>query len=182
MATRNDDRALNLMESNPAIAYMLASNWVFHKPAVEWSMRSIRAQLKNKQKRILPWLGFEGTDRVNNILKKVIPQSISIPALLKLRGSLPEMEPKIFRILSHLPRINTAVLFIATDPCLSRIATPKLYEELCLRRSEDGKSRIAYELYGLKRMIQYCYPDRCGSLQLDTVESIRSLNRDYEES
>ena len=61
--------ALDLCDSNPALAYMLASNWVFHRPAVQNSLRSARALAMKPQRRILEWLGFPPEESVRKTLR-----------------------------------------------------------------------------------------------------------------
>ena len=43
---RCGESALDLVRSNPALAYLVASNWVFHQPAVRQPLRSARALLR----------------------------------------------------------------------------------------------------------------------------------------
>jgi len=50
--------AMDLSRSNPALLYALASNWVFHKPAVTRPMRAARSLVNRKQRDIMEWLGF----------------------------------------------------------------------------------------------------------------------------
>ena len=48
--------ALDLMQSSPALAVCLASNWAFHRPAVPQPMRSARALIRRPQPEIAAWL------------------------------------------------------------------------------------------------------------------------------
>ncbi len=125
----------DLSRSNPALAYALASNWVFHKPAVLHPMRSARSLVNRKQKRILEWLGFPATEPVRRILAKIEPKSLSVITLLYLRKAL--ADPWVTRTLSHLDRINASALVLTTNPRFREHVTPRLIEDVSLVAGED---------------------------------------------
>lgn len=104
--------AMDLIKSNPALAFALASNWVFHKPAVTQPMRSIRALLQSgkKQTDILKWLGFPATESVRKILMKLPAEEISISTLFTLREAV--NTPHLYKLLSRLPRLNNCLLYL----------------------------------------------------------------------
>jgi hypothetical protein len=138
--------ARDLVVSNPALAYALASNWVFHKPAVRRPLRSARALLApgRKQREILGWLGFPATEWARRLLRKIPVSSVGILRLLYLRDSL--ADAAVHKLLSHLPRINAGVIRIVTDPALRRHATPRLLEEVAHDPHEDRRPRAAFLL------------------------------------
>ena len=70
--------ALDLSRSNPGLAYALASNWAFHKPAVARPIRAARSLVHKKQKAILEWLGFPATEPARRILAKIRPKSLRL--------------------------------------------------------------------------------------------------------
>ena len=152
--------ALDLAHSNPALAYALASNWVFHKPAVQRPLRSARALLAKgkKQRDIMAWLGFPPTESARKILRKVERRSLRITALLYLSQSL--TVPEVVKALSHLPRINASALRIATDPQLLSFATPRLLEELAMDRREDRFPEAANTLVDCLEMSLMLHPSR----------------------
>ena len=51
-----------LYRSNPGLAFCLANNWAFHRPAVTHPYRSARSLVGKKQREIVGWLGFPPTD------------------------------------------------------------------------------------------------------------------------
>ncbi len=117
-----------LHHSNPAICYMLASNWVFRKPAVKQPMRAARSLVRRPQRQILDWLGFPATEAVRKILAKINPESLSVNNLLYLRTALADQG--ICKLLSHLPTINTGVLFLVNSKATSPSITPRLLAEV----------------------------------------------------
>lgn len=151
-------KAVNLTKSNPALAFMLASNWLFHTPAVKKPLRSARSLLKKKQRDILPWLGFPPTNQVRNILMKIPHASIHPNALSQLRDMINNPDSKrILKILSHLPRVNTGVIYVLSEKSVYSNLTPESLIEIASNRLEDD--------------IPYCY-----RIFVNAMKYIRFLN------
>ena len=125
----------DLCHSNPALLFAVASNWVFHKPAVRQPLRAARSLVNQKQRHILDWLGFPGTGTVRHIFGKIVPQSVSVEALLYLRNVLGD--PFVLKSLAHLDRINAGVLRLASDLKLREYITPRLLEDVSRDESQD---------------------------------------------
>lgn len=119
--------AMDLSRSNPALLYALASNWVFHKPAVTQPVRAARRLVLNKQRIIQEWLGFPATEPARRILSKLAPCDIDIKLLIYLRETL--RDPDYLKMLSHLPRFPPAVAMLATDRRTRHYVTPRLLRE-----------------------------------------------------
>lgn len=143
-------QALDLAISNPAISYMLASNWIFRKPSAKKPLRSARDLLMphKKQKHIQEWLHFPPTNAVRNILRNIVHDAINVSDLLHLQQTI--NKPDILKILSHLERINTSVLRIVTDPELLNLVTASFLEDISNNRGDD---RIPYTAYFLREFI-----------------------------
>ncbi len=119
--------ALDLSRSSPALLFALASNWVFHKPAVSQPIRAVRSLVNRKQCVIQQWLGFPGTESVRRILARIDPAALSVHRLLYLRTAL--ADPLCVRLLRHLPRIGELALFLTSMAQLRLRVTPKLLHE-----------------------------------------------------
>jgi hypothetical protein len=116
-----------LFESNRALAFALASSWVF-RPPVARPLRSARSLLKKKRTAIARWLDFSDAPSCLRVLSKVLPSACTVARLLHLRESLRANDwPKA---LSHLPKLNAGVLRIVTDAALRPSAAFSLLEEL----------------------------------------------------
>ena len=111
--------ALELAYNNPALAFCLASNWCFHQPPVKKPLRSVRSLLLKKQKQALLWLGFPSTNQAVNILRKLSSNCLNINCMLTLRTLINQNSEKV-KILSHLPRINTSIVYLLNKPALSK--------------------------------------------------------------
>lgn len=130
--------ALDLSRSNPALAYALASNWIFHKPAVTRPWRAAQTLVKQKQRVIMKWLNFPPTESVRRILARIPPESVSVVNLFNLRGTLQHQE--IARKLAHVRRINSGVLRIFTDIQHHSLASPRLLNAI----GEDQEQDVNY--------------------------------------
>lgn len=127
--------ALDLSRSSPALCYALASNWVFHKPAVRLPMRAARSLIVKKQKQILDWLGFPGTETARRIMAKLDPRVLSIRFLLRFREVLENTE--LVKWLSHLERINPCVAEMVTKRRYLPYLTSRLLREASLETAKN---------------------------------------------
>ncbi len=123
--------SMELQENNPALAYALASNWAFHRPAVSQPMRAARSLITKKQRHILGWLGFPATEANCRIFRKIPPECVSMESLLYLRHTL--NDPTRHKILCHLPVINAGVLQLINDRRAMAVLTPRVLEEVAVR-------------------------------------------------
>jgi len=157
---RCGDAAYDLVISNPALAFALASNWVFHTPAVTQPLRSARALLKpkKKQKDILSWLGFPRTETCRKTSAKVIHATIDINPLLYLRQAT--NIPGLQKTMAHIPRYNGGVIRVVSDPNLIRFSKPSFLQEISHSRREDSNPKSAYILRDSIDMHRLIYAER----------------------
>ena len=102
--------ALDLVRSNPALAFCLASLWVFRNPAPCRPLRSARSLIRKPQAEIAAWLGFPGTRSAVRVIRKLEARDCTIPNLLALRQLFASHGKK----LRHLPRIDSELLRLLT--------------------------------------------------------------------
>jgi hypothetical protein len=106
--------AADLLEANPALGFALANSWVLRDAPVAQPMRSARALIRKSQACIMEWLGFEPSERVRRILRRIEPAALSGRALPQLRRAL--ANPQVQEALAHLPNINAEILPFVTHP------------------------------------------------------------------
>jgi hypothetical protein len=165
--------ALDLSRSSPALCYALASNWVFHKPAVSWPMRAARGLAAKRQKHMLAWMGFPGTESARRIMAKVDPSALEIKRLLQFRRALADTE--IAKWLSHLEHINLSVMEMVAwrdyRPFISpRLLTEVSREEAESRRRASAIRTFADTLHMAREMPEVACPRPFRSLrQLEAV-------------
>ena len=136
--------AMDLYESNNALAFALAHNRFFRKPAVARPWRSARALLRHNQRHILKWLGFLATESVRKILRKIVPRSLTVGRLIYPREAL--ANPLVRDILSHCDRINAGVLRIVSDGRLRAYISSGLIMEIGDQKNNDTYPHLAYIL------------------------------------
>ena len=166
--------ALDLSRSSPALCYALASNWVFHKPAVRLPMRAARSLIVKKQKHILGWLGFPATETARRIMAKLEPRVLDIKFMLRFRRVFENAE--LVKWLSHLERINFSVAEMVTTRRNLPFVTPRLLleasreEEIAGKRNRSASRMLADTLsLSVRAPAAYC-PERFSSLrQLEAV-------------
>ena len=159
--------AADLLEANPALGFALASNWVFHVPAVTQPLRAARALVKKKQVAILDWLGFPATERVRRILTRITPEALEIRRLLHLQWALQETRTQ--DLLGHLPRITTDILRFVCCQDTRRRLMPRFLHQL-----SDESVPCLHDRYGnagLPRDARYY------ELWMDASRMARDLDR-----
>lgn len=120
--------ALDLVQSTPALAFALASNWVFPTTGPSQPMRSARRLVRLPQSAICEWLGFPARRSSVNVLRKLRTADISIASLLYLRDGLWDEEAA--RLLRHCRVITRQTIRIATTPAWRRHFSPRFLAEL----------------------------------------------------
>ena len=166
--------SLDLSRSNPALCYALASNWVFHKPAVRLPLRAARSLIAKKQKHVLAWLGFPGTETARRIMAKLDPRVLNIRFLWRFREVFGNAE--LVKWLSHLERINFSVAEMVTSRRYLPFVTARLLweasreEEIAGQRNRSASRMLADTLsLSIRAPAAFC-PDRFSSLrQLEAV-------------
>ena len=125
---RSGPAALDLCVSNPALAFMVASAWHFRNPGAGPAGEPIPALLPyRKQRSILGWLGFPGTEAARHIVRKITHPAMSLEWLLALRERLRVAE--IAKRLAHVQRINAAILRMTAESSILHVS-PRLLQEI----------------------------------------------------
>lgn len=164
LAARCGQPAIDLLHSNPALAWALASSWVFRAKPVRDPMRSARRLLApgKSQRDILAWLDFPATEAARRQLRKLPPGQASVNNLLALRDAM--RNPDAMKRLAHLPRLNHGIVRLLSDPELRPFASHALLMEIATRghrplhddspdRSEEKYARSAMTMRDCLRMM-----------------------------
>lgn len=189
LAARCGEPALDLMRSNPALAWALASSWVFRAKPVQAPMRSARRLLHGgaSQRRILAWLDFPATDSARRLLRKLDHRSIKVSALLNLRDGM--RDPETMKRLRHLPTLNHGVIRLACDRSLRPWVTPQLLLDVALAGTRQdyiqstGHDEHRFSCTAMKFL--ECYDlvifEGLNLSRLEGIHSIADLKRRHEE-
>jgi hypothetical protein len=103
----------DLMHSTPALAFALASNWAFHRPAVRQPVRAARSWVRRSQRELAGWLGFPATEASVRLLRKIPPAACHVASLLYLRTAMRDAETR--ERLSHTRHLDATTLRLMSD-------------------------------------------------------------------
>ncbi len=165
--------AIDLVADNPALAFALASNWIFHKPAVQQPMRAVHRHLRANKSHasIIAWLGFSYPWKAEVILKKLSASEVNVSRLLTLRDMMTSTD--VVNMLMKLPRLDGAVIYLLSlksKGYLSQrfindfmaIEGTQLNEEITTALSDSIKIHDAYKFYqefprmdSIRQLLQY---------------------------
>ena len=123
------DGGLDLIKTNPGLAFCLASSWVFKRSTHPW--RTARRLLRLKRRDAAGWLGFPATESVVRLLGRVAPEACYAPLLLNLRravnGGLPT---QLIKTMTFLPVLNADTLTLINSRTMLPGLTPALLKDV----------------------------------------------------
>ncbi|MEM7697022.1 MAG: PcfJ domain-containing protein [Verrucomicrobiota bacterium] len=135
----HDPGALELANSNPALAFFLAQRF---NGDVEM-IASLKCS-SMRQRDLLELLDFENSKRAAKCLSKVDPASLSgdnwdaVLNVLARQLRLPKS------VLTHLPSINAGVISVLENPLVKQHASVPLLTEISETPSERYRARVAH--------------------------------------
>ena len=184
--------ALDLVRASPALAFALASSWVFRPVRVQRPLRSARALLAagRKQRDIQAWLGFQASEPARRLLRKVVHDAIAISPLLYLREAMGD--PVRMKFLAHLPQLNAEAIRIGTDATLLAYVRPSFLDEVALSNREFDRPHAAILLQDSVEMFRQLRPAAGGfppvrhlaaltALHDSLVEDLNRLSPEHED-
>lgn len=140
-----------LMDSTPALAWMVSRNWVFHPNKKPY--RAARNLIKKKQKDICKWLGFPEHFWTVKILRKLDKNFVHPLNMLRLRRCL--NDDKWAKIARQVPHLNQHSLYgikfvsnkIISFNCYMEFVETEtdweiLYDVLSMRRQLNETQKI----------------------------------------
>lgn len=140
----------DLVASNPALAFCLASNWAFHWPVPSHPLRAARALVYKKQRRILEWLGFPGTEAVRQLLRRIPRESMTVEFLTSLRAAI--QLPELARRLGFMGRVTMDVFYLIATPEIAPYVAFSLLDEVSHDRVPDAGRMFAYKIRDMLHM------------------------------
>lgn len=155
---------LDLVQSNPGLAYLVASNNLF-AGRCQQPWRRARSMMRWKRTRILQQCGFSATSSVVKILSRIDPATLRYPLVANLRRVLCGPDLRARKHLCFLPRITPVVLrILGNSELLSRV-TGGFLEELS-RPDAEGKNRMTFMYNDVLRMTREMevLPDHCRNV------------------
>jgi len=139
--------AIGLLETNPALGFLVATNWVPRGRSyrtgrpLEWARRHIG----KRRREIAARLGFPDSQAVVKVLGRVLPEACHPYRLAALRPVM--AEPDTMKVLTHLPVLTKDIIRLVSTEGLREHVTPRLLLEAC----DEGAFRDAGVRYNLNR-------------------------------
>jgi hypothetical protein len=131
--------ALELAQSNPALAWCMANcdefRSIYLQSAADWA----KWHVGNKQIEILEWLGFPATDSTVKVLRKLTPSCID-PASMRMLANTLGNDERAAKMLGHLSRINAGALRLCCYRRLTDLISPSLVNEAANDPHEEEDS------------------------------------------
>ena len=134
---------LDLAHTNPVLAYCLANNDQFRNTGDSVALQLALGHSRQKQRALLEWLGFPGSEAMARTLRRIPPESAS-PSLLRRLSYAMEGDPNLVAQLAHIPTVNAGVLELLVDRQIRPLVTTKLLltvadqaDELCIGHTAD---------------------------------------------
>ncbi len=140
--------ALDLYHNNPALAFALSGHWLYRESPVKHAMRASQRLVYKKQKEILAWMGFPGTETVRRMFRKIKIDELHPVTLLNLKETL--KDPNRVKLLAHLPVIKPDALRLVNHTGLVTYVTPSLL--LDIAENGDRYPRATHYLEDTLRM------------------------------
>lgn len=139
-----------MIESNPGLAFCIASNWVFRENTHPG--RTAKRLLRIRRREACRWLAWPETEATVRLLSRIPPEACHVTLLLSLRRALQgEMSPRCLKMIRS-QRVLGIDLLAAIDciPLRPRL-TPALLHELAQGTDEDGMAGAVGPWLGLFR-------------------------------
>lgn len=148
------DGGLDLIKTNPGLAFCLASSWVFKRTTHPW--RTARRLLRLKRRDAAGWLGFPATASVVRLLGKVAPESCYAPLLLNLRRAVNgDLSSDLIKTLTFLPVLNADTLTLINSRTMLPRLNPALLWDIARRSVHPGCTGEWRDLMvDIQRMLQ----------------------------
>jgi hypothetical protein len=138
---RQKPRSMDLAIGNPVLAYCLANSYEFRGTRPEAAAVQALWHCHRKQRWILAWLGFPGTEAMVRLTRKILPESAS-PTVLRCLRNAAKADEEVLERLAHLPRVNLGVLQLVATQGLSELVAPKLLLEVAAMDDNAGEPPI----------------------------------------
>lgn len=144
------DYAWDIMQTNPAMAYVLSAHGVFHSLKSKNYWRSVRSLLKRRRRDLLQYFDFPGSEATVKLFSKIAPEACSNELFFALRQTLKE-QPDALRRMSFFKRHNALSLHILSSDAYPLFEYRAL-SELAERSGNDAELYDFVKIRDIQRM------------------------------
>lgn len=156
MVARCGNSAMEVLRSNPALGFAIASCWVFSDVRSARAMGWIRRMTSRRRRDIAAALGFPHREASVQVLGKLQPDACSISNLLVLRRLI--ADPGAAKLLAHARVIDTALLALMTHTHLRASVGRRFLLQVAMGREfpvrRDLLPGIFYDYRRMSRLFQ----------------------------
>jgi len=170
--SKNENEMRELMQSNPVLAYCLANVEEFRFIPAGHSAERAKWLLGRKQKEMLKWIRFPDSPSVVKLFRKIVPDALGIAQMRMLRNTM-DLEPRILKVLAHIPRIDTHVLSFVSNLNTLSILSNRLLLELVECDRLNGMVDYLIEIRSMQKELD---PQRSFPI----FQSIKKVDRYHE--
>ncbi|MDF1658025.1 MAG: PcfJ domain-containing protein [Verrucomicrobiales bacterium] len=172
----HDALALEMAESNPALAFFLAQRMKCDAAMIE----SLRC-CSMRQRDIMEILGLPSTNGAVKLFRKIAPASLNGDhwgSMLEVfRRELDDTKSP----LNHLEAINSGVIEILLNPAAARAAGPALLKEVAKDKAENHRGRIVHMITGTLQMQEELRDDGNSHIKRTHFANLLRLRETHEE-
>lgn len=139
---REEKRCRELAESNPVLAFCLANSGEFRGTDARTAQQLALRHSYHRQREILAWLGFPGTEAMVRLTRKILPGAANPFLMRRFRFALSEY-PESAKLLAHRKEIGLGVLSLVCRSKAFGLVTSKLVAEVAGSEEEQDSTRTA---------------------------------------
>jgi len=167
---------LDLLRANPVLAWCVGNNDQFRKLYAKSSATRARWHMHEKQRELMEWLGFPGTESAVKLMKKIRLEAVR-PASMCLLQSALQAKAATMKMLSQLDVINFGALYLACHGTVRDHATFRLLNEVARLPSELTDAPTAGMLIDTLNM----WHQLGGPEKLPAFQTTRAISRQHDE-
>ncbi len=166
---------MDLLKSNPVLAYYFANQQQLRTDLIRNRVESIRELVFSNQKHILQFMNFPATRNMAKIFRKIPAESVTSVNVAGLRKRM--TDNRVVKTLSHLPSINAGLLEIINDEKLMDICSYGFIAEMAEKTDDSKALKLVSSILDCMRMQEEVTPE----IPLPRVVSIRQLSAMHDE-
>jgi hypothetical protein len=169
-------RAMDLAAGNPVLAYALANSDQLRGTRPEAAAIQALWYCNRKQRALLEWLGFPGSEALVRLVRKIPPESASPSVLRRLKNAV-VADKRVLELLTHLRVVNVAVLELVTNQRLLDLVTPKLLLQVSAQDDTPGEPSAGDMILGSLTILHDIAPRRAIA-PFTSVEQVRRFQEE----
>ena len=171
------EEAMELLEQNPALGFCTA-NLARFRTIFGNHGRQAAALSRRPQREVLAWLGFPHEQAWVNIVRKILPETVTVERVQAL-GAVATIA-EVMQRLAHVPIINAGLLELASQPNLMAQVSPTLLNEIAAAEEERLQGSAVHLLDDLVRELE-SMGRRPGLAVIKTLGKLRERSHEVAE-